>query len=201
MKMWHRLSSILSWKVCQILQFWVNSWILIEFLFKIADVEENQVLDELADFNLVLMDHTEAASSSMASSSTAISSQYSSNCSSESDDIEWTLTTSTGRKTRAVASLSQTVTQQRRTRKRSLKTEDRRIRKKEQNKTAATRYRIKKKAELEILLEEEAELEQQNQQLQKRHEDLANEVRYLKKLMRELFTSRSVKRLWFFNSY
>jgi len=160
-----------------------------------ADVEENQVLDELADFNLVLMDHTEAASSSMASSSTAISSQYSSNCSSESDDIEWTPTTSTGRKTRAVASLSQTVTQQRRTRKRSLKTEDRRIRKKEQNKTAATRYRIKKKAELEILLEEEAELEQQNQQLQKRHEDLANEVRYLKKLMRELFTSRSVKRL------
>ena len=147
------------------------------------------------------MDHTEAASSSMASSSTAISSQYSSNCSSESDDIEWTPTISTGRKTRAVASLSQTVTQQRRTRKRSLKTEDRRIRKKEQNKTAATRYRIKKKAELEILLEEEAELEQQNQQLQKRHEDLANEVRYLKKLMRELFTSRSVKRLWFFNSY
>jgi cyclic AMP-dependent transcription factor ATF-4 len=115
--------------------------------------------------------------------------------SSDSDDIEWApASVSSGRTTRAAASPSKSVTQ-RKPRKKSLKTEDRRLRKKEQNKTAATRYRIKKKVELEILLEEEAVLEQHNRKLQKRHDDLANEVKYLKKLMRELFTSRSVKRL------
>jgi len=161
-----------------------------------ADVEEDQILDELADFSLVLMDPVQVTSSIIANPSTStISSHYNnSNSSSESDDIEWAPPVASSRKSRAAVSSSQTVSQ-RKPRKRTIKTEDRRMRKKEQNKTAATRYRIKKKAELEILLEEEAELEQQNQQLQKRHDDLANEVRYLKKLMRELFTSRSVKRL------
>lgn len=160
-----------------------------------ADVEENQVLNELADFNLLLMDASEVERTSVVNNSLAMNpSDNNSSCSSsDSDDIEWAPSVSSGRNTRA-ASSSKSVTQ-RKPRKKSLKTEDRRLRKKEQNKTAATRYRIKKKVELEILLEEEAVLEQHNRKLQKRHDDLANEVRYLKKLMRELFTSRSVKRL------
>lgn len=149
------------------------------------------------------MDASEVERTSVVNNSLAMNpSDNNSSCSSsDSDDIEWAPSVSSGRNTRA-ASSSKSVTQ-RKPRKKSLKTEDRRLRKKEQNKTAATRYRIKKKVELEILLEEEAVLEQHNRKLQKRHDDLANEVRYLKKLMRELFTSRSVKRLWLFqlNTY
>lgn len=110
---------------------------------------------------------------------------------SESDDQEWT--PSPPRKNRA--GTSQPVQRKARTpRKKSLKVEDRRIRKKEQNKTAATRYRIKKKIELEVLLEEEAELEVRNRQLKERHDELASEIRYLKNLMREVFLNRSGKR-------
>lgn len=109
--------------------------------------------------------------------------------SSESDDQEWTPPTSV-RKNRA--GTNQPV--QRKPRKKSLKPEDRRLRKKEQNKTAATRYRIKKKAELEILLEEEAALDERNRQLQAQHDELASEVRYLKKLIREVVIGRSNQR-------
>lgn len=111
---------------------------------------------------------------------------------SESDDQEW-LPPAPVRKNRA--GTSQPIQRKPRTpRKKSLKTEDRRIRKKEQNKTAATRYRIKKKVELEILLDEESQLEERNRQLQERHDELASEIRYLKNLMRELFLNRSGKR-------
>lgn len=164
-----------------------------------ADVEENQVLNELADFNFLLMNASEVERTSVVNNSSITNpsdnNSSGNSSSSDSDDIEWApASVSSGRTTRAAASPSKSVTQ-RKPRKKSLKTEDRRLRKKEQNKTAATRYRIKKKVELEILLEEEAVLEQHNRKLQKRHDDLANEVKYLKKLMRELFTSRSVKRL------
>jgi len=163
-----------------------------------AYVEENQVLNELADFNLLLMDASDVERESVVNKSSITnpcdSISGNSSSSSDSDDIEWAPSVSSVRNSRTATSTSKSVTQ-RKPRKKSLKTEDRRLRKKEQNKTAATRYRIKKKVELEILLEEEAVLEQHNRKLQKRHDDLANEVRYLKKLMRELFTTRSVKRL------
>ncbi|KAI9554222.1 hypothetical protein GHT06_019494 [Daphnia sinensis] len=107
----------------------------------------------------------------------------------ESSDPEWIPATprSSGRKTNPNHTTAATL---RKPRKKTLKADDRRLRKKEQNKTAATRYRIKKKAELDILLEEEAALEQRHRQLQLKHDDLANEVRYLKKLMREVFDNR-----------
>lgn len=109
-------------------------------------------------------------------------------CSSESKDPEWIPTPRTsGRKSNSSQPIATTPRKQR---KKSLRSDDRRLRKKEQNKTAATRYRIKKKVELDILLDEEAALEQRNHQLQMQHDEMANEVRYLKKLMREIFNNR-----------
>ena len=109
-------------------------------------------------------------------------------CSSESKDPEWMPTPRTsGRKSNSSQPIATTPRKQR---KKSLRSDDRRLRKKEQNKTAATRYRIKKKVELDILLDEEAALEQRNHQLQMQHDEMANEVRYLKKLMREIFNNR-----------
>lgn len=109
-------------------------------------------------------------------------------CSSESKDPEWIPTPRTsGRKSNSSQPIATTPSKPR---KKSLRADDRRLRKKEQNKTAATRYRIKKKVELDILLDEEAALEQRNLQLQMQHDELASEVRYLKKLMREIFNNR-----------
>ncbi|KAJ1529430.1 hypothetical protein ONE63_006209 [Megalurothrips usitatus] len=71
-------------------------------------------------------------------------------------------------------------------------TEDRRIRKKEQNKNAATRYRMKKKAEVEVILGEENGLRDKNTELQAKVADLSQEIRYLKNLMREVFTRRGL---------
>lgn len=109
-------------------------------------------------------------------------------CSSESSDPEWIPTPRTS--SRKLNSSQPITSTPRKPRNKSLRADDRRLRKKEQNKTAATRYRIKKKVELDILLDEEAALEQRNLQLQMQHDELANEVRYLKKLMREIFNNR-----------
>ena len=64
--------------------------------------------------------------------------------------------------------------------------EDRKQRKKEQNKTAATRYRIKKKAELDVLLDEEDRLQKRNQQLQSEYDTLRSEVVFVKNLLRDV---------------
>lgn len=64
--------------------------------------------------------------------------------------------------------------------------EDRRQRKKEQNKTAATRYRLKKKTEVSVILEEERGLEEKNAALEVKLSDVTREINYLKGLMREL---------------
>jgi len=80
-----------------------------------------------------------------------------------------------------------------RQRKKDLPVEDRRLRKKEQNKTAATRYRQKKKVELEILLDEEASLAIRNKELKRKYEDLSKEVSYLKNLMREVLLAQKSK--------
>jgi hypothetical protein len=77
--------------------------------------------------------------------------------------------------------------------KKDLPVEDRRLRKKEQNKTAATRYRQKKKAELKILLDDEASLAIRNKELNRKYEDLFKEVSYLKKLMRDVLLAQKSK--------
>lgn len=70
--------------------------------------------------------------------------------------------------------------------------EDKKSRKKEQNKNAATRYRLKKKAETEEILEEERLVMKQNDVLENQISDLQREIKYLKGLMRDLFKAKGL---------
>jgi len=56
----------------------------------------------------------------------------------------------------------------------------------EQNKTAATRYRQKKRVEQEVLLTECTELEKKNDVLRDKAESISREIQYLKDLMEEV---------------
>lgn len=71
-------------------------------------------------------------------------------------------------------------------------TEEKKSRKKEQNKNAATRYRLKKKAEVEEILEEERNLMKQNEDLENKIGDVQREIKYLKGLMRDLFKAKGL---------
>ncbi|XP_066597089.1 activating transcription factor of chaperone isoform X2 [Prorops nasuta] len=70
--------------------------------------------------------------------------------------------------------------------------EDKKVRKKEQNKNAATRYRQKKKQEIKEIIGEERELTDHNEQLQNKVKDLQREIGYLKGLMRDLFKAKGL---------
>lgn len=68
--------------------------------------------------------------------------------------------------------------------------EDRKIRKKEQNKNAATRYRQKKKIEMENVLNEEQQLTQRNDELKRILAERQREAKYLKTLIREFYSQK-----------
>lgn len=70
--------------------------------------------------------------------------------------------------------------------------EDKKSRKKEQNKNAATRYRQKKKAESEVVQGEERELQDKNDQLHVKCADIQREIKYLKSLMRDLYQAKGL---------
>lgn len=70
--------------------------------------------------------------------------------------------------------------------------EDKKVRKKEQNKNAATRYRQKKKQEIKEIEGEERELMEQNDKLKNQINDLQREIGYLKGLMRDLFKAKGI---------
>lgn len=70
--------------------------------------------------------------------------------------------------------------------------DDKKSRKKEQNKNAATRYRQKKKAETEVVLGEERELQDKNDKLQVKYADIQREIKYLKSLMRDLYRAKGL---------
>lgn len=72
---------------------------------------------------------------------------------------------------------------------------DKKRKKMEQNKTAATRYRQKKRAEQEALSEEYSELERKNMELKEKAESMAREIEYLKELMEEVRLARTKKGL------
>lgn len=97
----------------------------------------------------------------------------------ESDDPEWTPTAKkpAKRSERRAKPYSQ---------------QDRWLRKKEQNKKAATRYRQKKKAEASEIFEEEKMLEKKNGKLQQRVCDIQFEIKYLKGLMRDFFKAKGL---------
>ncbi|XP_057716547.1 activating transcription factor 4b [Corythoichthys intestinalis] len=67
---------------------------------------------------------------------------------------------------------------------------NRKLKKMEQNKTAATRYRQKKRAEQDALLTEHSMLERKNVELQEKSESMAREIEYLKELMEEVRVAR-----------
>lgn len=68
--------------------------------------------------------------------------------------------------------------------------EEKKYRKKEQNKNAATRYRQKKKQEIEIIIGEENILMDKNRKLMATYKETKREVKYLKSLLRDLFKAR-----------
>lgn len=70
--------------------------------------------------------------------------------------------------------------------------EDKKVRKKEQNKNAATRYRQKKKQEIKEIQGEERELADYNEKLKNDVKDLQREIGYLKGLMRDLFKAKGL---------
>lgn len=69
------------------------------------------------------------------------------------------------------------------------------LKKMEQNKTAATRYRQKKRAEQDALSDEHAQLERKNMELKEKAESMAREIEYLKELMEEVRMARTSKGL------
>lgn len=69
---------------------------------------------------------------------------------------------------------------------------EKKARKKEQNKNAATRYRQKKKEQLKVVLTEEEILLQVHNKLQTKHDDVKREIRYLKQLMKEILIAKGV---------
>lgn len=75
-------------------------------------------------------------------------------------------------------------------RRSTVNVEEKRLRKKEQNKNAATRYRMKKKAEVEEILGEEKGLQDENSELQQKVSDLSREIKYLKGLMRDMLKAK-----------
>lgn len=119
-------------------------------------------------------DYSSQASSSPNSSPRSTSDDSFDNASQSNDD-EWTPTSTPTPSKRRVRS-----------------SEDKKSRKKEQNKNAATRYRQKKKAESEVVMGEERELQEKNNQLQVKYTDIQREIKYLKSLMRELYHAKGL---------
>lgn len=122
----------------------------------------------------------ESASLSPSSPSSSSCSTYGS---SENDD-EWSYPLSSLKSSRSKGSS--------RSKPYSRGNDDRRSRKKEQNKNAATRYRQKKKAEIEILMDEEKELQNKNADLFSKYSDIRREATYLKSLLRDLFKAKGL---------
>jgi len=67
---------------------------------------------------------------------------------------------------------------------------DKAIRKKEQNKTAAVRYRQKKKVEFASVQETEKELQDKRDDLQKQKESLGREILMVKQLLRDIIRAK-----------
>ncbi|KAG7485659.1 cyclic AMP-dependent transcription factor ATF-4-like [Solea senegalensis] len=68
---------------------------------------------------------------------------------------------------------------------------EKKLKKMEQNKTAATRYRQKKRVEQDLLNDECLDLEKRNQELAEKAESISREIKYLKDLMEEVRKRRN----------
>lgn len=128
------------------------------------------------------------------SSSSPMSDTSSSYCGSaysrDQDDDEWSPASST--KKNSTSKVSGGGVSKKRTRPYGRGIEDKKSRKKEQNKNAATRYRQKKKAEIEEILIVERQLKEKNDGLKSKSADIGREIRYLKNLMREICKAKGL---------
>lgn len=77
----------------------------------------------------------------------------------------------------------------------TVKGKGKKLKKMEQNKTAATRYRQKKKHEKEVLLEELTIEQRKNMELKEKADSIAREIEYLKELVEEVWQTRMKKDL------
>lgn len=77
--------------------------------------------------------------------------------------------------------------------KKKQKTPEQKQRKMAQNRTAATRYRVKKKDEFKVMSEEADKLEEKNKDLRGKVDGLKNEIDYLKNLMLDVIKARLTK--------
>lgn len=132
---------------------------------------------------------SEAGSSSPLSDSS--SSSYCGSAYSRDQDDEWSPTSNSSSNKRTNKTSGGGVTKKR-TRPYGRGIEDKKSRKKEQNKNAATRYRQKKKAEIEEILIEENQLRERNEELKSKSADIGREIRYLKSLMREVYKAKGL---------
>ncbi|KAL7723586.1 hypothetical protein ACLKA6_007564 [Drosophila palustris] len=134
------------------------------------------------------------ASSSLDSSSSSSNGDSSLTGSSVADvDEEWLPGTSGSSPAHTIEEEEQSTaagSPKKRTRTYGRGVEDRKIRKKEQNKNAATRYRQKKKIEMEHVLGEEQQLIQANDELRRTLAERRNESKYLRQLIREFYQGR-----------
>lgn len=74
------------------------------------------------------------------------------------------------------------------------KTPDKKLKKMEQNKTAATRYRQKKRVEQDNLNAECTELERKNAELAEKADSISREIQYLKDLIEEVRSAKNRKK-------
>ncbi|KAL3877904.1 hypothetical protein ACJMK2_035546 [Sinanodonta woodiana] len=70
----------------------------------------------------------------------------------------------------------------------------RKEKKKVQNKNAATRYRLKKRAEKQALQSDESILVEKNKDLKEKVESLQREISYMKDLMAEIYKAKGLKK-------
>ncbi|CAG9762347.1 unnamed protein product [Ceutorhynchus assimilis] len=158
-----------------------------------ASTPQPDIARELAVVDEIVRSTVEDMQWSSSGSSSPTSSSQSSNFgdySSSSDDTEW-IPESTDN---GDASFNQKQTKKGRKRSsnKPYSPDDKKNRKKEQNKNAATRYRLKKKAEVEIILTEEKGLLDIHGELSNQITDLQREIKYLKGLMRDLFKAKGL---------
>lgn len=146
-----------------------------------AEVEAfvNSTAEDMMDSSSVDDDYSSISSGSSCASPGSVSSSVG------TDDSEWTPSMDGSQKSAPATKHKPRLN--RRT------VEDRRSRKKEQNKNAANRYRMKKKAEIEILLDEEADLIKRNESLMVTYTEARREAKYLKSLLRELIAVQGIQ--------
>ncbi|EDW25558.1 GL26659 [Drosophila persimilis] len=165
---------------------------------------ENQLIDDIVNMRAQELElppnwqqlnddcESQASSSMGCSSSSSSSSSRVSGSIADVDDDWLPEQTSSSSSSPAYTSMENTsmAAPKKRTRTYGRGVEDRKIRKKEQNKNAATRYRQKKKIEMESVLGEEHELTQENEGLRRTLRERRSEMRYLRQLIREFYQER-----------